>query len=152
MRGAWLHVLTDALGSLQAIVAAGLIWVLGWYWVDPLASVLIGLLVVYSSWSLIRQSVSVLMESAPGHIDVDQVRAALLELPHVAGVHDLHVRTITSGLVALSAHVICPASPNHEELMRGAQKMLADRFGIRHTTIQIDLDPSCQGTDHAPAH
>jgi cobalt-zinc-cadmium efflux system protein len=152
MRGAWLHVLTDALGSLQAIVAGGLIWALGWNWVDPVASVLIGLLVVYSSWSLIRQSVAVLMENAPGHIDVDQVRAALLELPHVAGVHDLHVWTITSGFVALSAHVICPGIHNHDGLLRGAHKMLGDRFGIRHTTIQIDIDPSCEGTAHPHAH
>jgi cobalt-zinc-cadmium efflux system protein len=151
MRGAWLHVLTDALGSLQAIVAGGLIWALGWYWVDPIASVLIGLLVVYSSWSLIRQSAAVLMENAPGHIDVDQVRTALVELPHVAGVHDLHVWTITSGFVALSAHVICPGSEHHEELLRGAHAMLAKRFGIQHTTIQIDVDPSCAGTHH-PDH
>jgi len=74
MRGAWLHVLTDALGSLQAIVAGALIWAFGWYWVDPVASVLIGLLVIYSSWSFIRQSVAVLMEGAPGHINVDDVR------------------------------------------------------------------------------
>jgi cobalt-zinc-cadmium efflux system protein len=152
MRGAWLHVLTDALGSLQAIVAGALIWAFGWYWVDPIASVFIGLLVVYSSWSLIRQSAAVLMENAPGHIDVDDVRTALLELPHVAGVHDLHVWTITSGFVALSAHVICPGSHNHDGLLRGAHKMLGERFGIRHTTIQIDLDPSCEGTDHPHAH
>ena len=105
MQGAWLHVLTDALGSLQAIVAGALIWKFGWYWVDPVASVLIGLLVIYSSWSLIRQSVTVLMEGPRGHIDVDKVRTALLELPHVSNVHDLHVWTITSGFVALSAHV-----------------------------------------------
>jgi cobalt-zinc-cadmium efflux system protein len=148
MRGAWLHVLTDALGSLQAIIAGGLIWALGWYWVDPVASVLIGLLVVYSSWSLIRQSVAVLMESAPGHIDVDQVRAALLELPHVLGVHDLHVWTITSGFVALSAHVTCPGEHNHDSLLHGARTMLAEKFGIHHSTIQIDRDLSCEGTNH----
>ena len=107
MRGAWLHVLTDALGSIQAIVAGALIWAYGWRWVDPVASVLIGLLVIYSSWSLIRQSVAVLMEGAPGHIDVDAVRSALLAVPHVTQVHDLHVWTITSGFVALSAHLTC---------------------------------------------
>ena len=150
MRGAWLHVLTDALGSLQAIIAGALIWAYGWYWVDPLASVLIGLLVIYSSWSLIRQSVAVLMEGAPGHINVDDVRSALLALPHVANVHDLHVWTITSGFVALSAHVTCPGDHNHDSLLRQAQRMLAERFGIRHTTIQIDRDPACEGTGHPP--
>jgi cobalt-zinc-cadmium efflux system protein len=148
MQGAWLHVLTDALGSLQAIVAGGLIWALGWYWVDPLASVLIGLLVIYSSWSLLRQSVAVLMEGAPGHIDVDAVRSALLEQPHITSVHDLHVWAITSGFVALSAHVVCPGDHNHEALLRGAQQMLAERFGIRHSTIQIDRDPACDAAHH----
>jgi cobalt-zinc-cadmium efflux system protein len=150
MQGAWLHVLTDALGSLQAIVAGALIWTLGWSWVDPVASVLIGLLVIYSSWSLIRQSVTVLMEGAPGHIDVDAVRTALLELPHVLNVHDLHVWTITSGFVALSAHVTCPGEDNHDPLLRDARTMLAERFSIRHTTIQIDRDVSCEGADHPP--
>jgi len=148
MRGAWLHVLTDALGSMQAIVAGALIWAFGWYWVDPFASLLIGLLVIYSSWSLIRQSVAVLMEGAPGHINVDDVRSALLELPHVLNVHDLHVWTITSGFVAMSAHVTCPGDHNHDSVLSGARKMLADRFGIRHTTIQIGRGPSCAGTDH----
>lgn len=148
MRGAWLHVMTDALGSVQAILAAGLIWAYGWNWVDPVASVLIGLLVIYSSWSLIQQSVAVLMENAPGHINVDEVRSSLFEMPHVMNVHDLHVWTITSGFVALSAHVTCPGEHNHDALLRAARTMLADRFGIRHTTIQIDRDPSCEGTDH----
>jgi cobalt-zinc-cadmium efflux system protein len=133
MRGAWLHVLTDALGSLQAIVAGALIWAYGWHWVDPLASVLIGLLVIYSSWSLVRQSV-----------------ASLLELPHVSNVHDLHVWTITSGFVALSAHVTCPGGNNHDSLLRAARTMLAERFRIRHTTIQVDRDPACEATDHSP--
>jgi cobalt-zinc-cadmium efflux system protein len=150
MRGAWLHVLMDALGSLQAIVAGALIWASGWYWVDPLASVLISVLVIYSSWSLIQQSVSVLMEGAPGHINVDDVRSALLDLPQVSNVHDLHVWTITSGFVALSAHVTCPGSRNHDALLLAARTMLADRFGIRHTTIQVDRDESCEGTHHPP--
>jgi cobalt-zinc-cadmium efflux system protein len=148
MQGAWLHVFTDALGSVQAIVAAGLIWAYGWNRVDAIASVLIGLLVIYSSWSLIRQSVAVLMESAPGHINVDDVRSSLLELPHVLNVHDLHVWTITSGFVALSAHVTCPGEHRHDSLLRSARAMLADRFGIRHTTIQIDRDPACEGAEH----
>jgi cobalt-zinc-cadmium efflux system protein len=150
MRGAWLHVLTDALGSVQAIVAGVLILTLGWYWVDPVASVLIGLLVIYSSWSLIRQSVAVLMETAPGHINVDDVRSALLTLPHVFNVHDLHVWTITSGFVALSAHITCPKVPDSDALLRAARTMLADRYGIRHTTIQIDRDPACDEMDHPP--
>jgi len=149
MRGAWLHVMTDALGSLQAIVAGGLIWAYGWNWIDPVASVLIGLLVIYSSWSLITQSVAVLMEGAPGHVDVDEVRRALLEVPHVTHVHDLHVWTITSGFVALSAHVTSPEAEHHQIVLAASRSVLQERFGIRHTTIQIDHDPECEGgLDH----
>jgi cobalt-zinc-cadmium efflux system protein len=147
MRGAWLHVLTDALGSLQAIAAGALIAAFGWRWVDPLASVLIGLLIVYSSWSLIRQSVDVLMEHAPGHVDVDQIRSALLAIPRVAGVHDLHVWTIASGFVALSAHLMVPVGRDQDAVLQAAQALLADRFGIRHSTIQIDRDPDCDTSD-----
>jgi cobalt-zinc-cadmium efflux system protein len=149
--GAWLHVWTDALGSVQAIVAGALIWAFGWNWVDPLASVLIGVLVIYSSWSLIRQAVAVLMEGAPGNIDVDEVRSALLALPHVSNVHDLHVWTITSGFVALSAHLTCVDPDKQDAVLRSAQDLLATRFGIRHTTIQVDRDPSCEGAAHTPA-
>lgn len=148
MRGAWLHVATDALGSVQAIVAAGLIWAFGWRWVDPLASVLIGVLVIYSSWSLLKQSVSVLMEQAPPHIDVDEVHSALLALPQVSSVHDLHVWTITSGFVALSAHVTCAGDGERDALLVAAQQLLETRFSIRHTTIQIDRDPGMSRTEH----
>jgi cobalt-zinc-cadmium efflux system protein len=142
VRGAWLHVLTDALGSIQAIVAGALIWAFAWNWVDPVASLLIGLLVIYSSWSLIAQSVAVLMEGAP-------VRAALLDLPNVSSVHDLHVWTITSGFVALSAHVTCAESAKRDDVLQSAQRVLAERFGIRHSTIQMDRDPSCDSVAHA---
>ena len=148
VHGAWLHVLMDALGSIQAMAAGALIWAFGWNWVDPVASVLIALLVIYASWLLIRQSVAVLMEGTPGHISVDDVHSALLELPDVAGLHDLHVWTISSGFVALSAHVICTDLSKHDALLRSVQDVLARRFGIRHTTIQLDLDPSCEGAAH----
>lgn len=145
MRGAWLHVLTDALGSLQAIVAGGLIWAYGWNWVDPVASVLIGVLVIYSSWSLITQSVAVLMEGAPGHVDVDAVRQALLDVPNITHVHDLHVWTITSGFVALSAHVTSRDESKHQAVLTAARAVMRERFDIRHTTIQVDLGPECDG-------
>lgn len=94
--------LTDALGSVGAIVAGALIWAFGWNWAHPVASVLIGLLVIYSSWALLKKTVAVLMEGAPGHIDVEKVRSPIQSID---GVHDLHVWTITSGIVALSAHI-----------------------------------------------
>jgi cobalt-zinc-cadmium efflux system protein len=146
-RGAWLHVLTDALGSVQAVAAGVLIVWFGWYWVDPAASLLIGALVVYSAWLLMRESVAVLMESAPKSIDVDQVRARLQDIPGCRGVHDLHVWTIASGLVALSAH--CEADRPPADAFRALQHELAHRFGIHHVTIQFD-PPGEARDEHAP--
>ena len=121
------------------MVAGALIWLYGWYWADPLASVLIGLLVIYSSWGLLREVVSVLMEGAPAHIDVDEVRGAICDLAGVRSVHDLHVWTITSGIESMSAHVVVVDRPPAEVLteIRG---MLRERFGISHQTIQIEPD------------
>lgn len=138
LQGAWLHVLSDALGSVGAISAGALIWAFGWRWADPAASVVIGLLVVRSAWSLVREAVAVLMEGAPGHINVDEVRAALGEAEGVESVHDLHVWTITSGLVALSCHVCAHDHVATRELLGRLQELLRTRFGIDHVTIQIE--------------
>jgi cobalt-zinc-cadmium efflux system protein len=148
LRGAWLHVLSDALGSVQAIVAGALIVAFGWAWVDPAASVLIGLLVVYSSWSLMKESVAVLMEAAPGHLDVDEVRNRLMQCCGVQAVRDLHVWTITSGLVALSAHVSAERPPS--DVLHELRHDLQERFGIHHTTLQFD--PPTEPVDHHALH
>lgn len=138
VRGAWLHVLTDALGSVGAITAGVLVWGWGWNWADPAISVLIGALVIYSSWNLLKESVAVLMESAPRGMDVDRVREAMLGVEGVAEVHDLHVWTISSGLDALSAHVVAGEGRNYPELLGRIRGVLHDRFGIDHQTIQIE--------------
>ncbi|HEX7184804.1 MAG TPA: cation diffusion facilitator family transporter [Thermoanaerobaculia bacterium] len=138
MRGAWLHVLTDALGSVQAIAAGALIWALGWQWADPAASVLIALLVLYSSWGLLKETVGVLMEGAPRHIDVDEVRNALIGIPGVTEVHDLHVWTITSGMESLSVHVVVEDEAGYCDMLVRVRSALHDRFGIDHLTIQIE--------------
>ena len=138
VRGAWLHVLTDALGSVGAIAAGALIWAFGWYWADPLASVTIGLLVLYSSWALLKETVAVLMEGAPGHIDVDEVRDTIRGVPGVLSVHDLHVWTITSGMVALSAHVVVSEERFVQGMISRVREPLHDRFGIDHTTLQLE--------------
>lgn len=148
VRGAWLHVLTDALGSVQAIVAGVLIVMYGWYWVDPLASILIALLVIYSAFLLISQSVHVLMEGAPVHINVDEVRAALTALETVEDVHDLHIWSITSGFVSLSAHIVVSETCDHRAVLRASERLLVERFGIRHTTIQVDSCESCDQAHH----
>lgn len=147
MRGAWLHVLFDALGSGQAILAGLLILYFDWSWVDPIASALIALLVAYSAWSLLRDSVAVLMEGSPAHIDVGEVRAALREHPQVIDVHDLHIWTITSGLESLSAHVVVEPGPP-TDLLPSLQTTLHERFGIKHVTIQ--LEPAECGVSEMP--
>lgn len=138
VRGAWLHVLSDALGSLGAIAAGALIWALGWNWADPIASVLIGALVIYASWRLLQEAVAVLMESAPRGLDVDEIARALAELPGVTGVHDLHVWTITSGLDAISAHLVAGDHLPYTQLLYSARTMLHERFGIDHVTLQVE--------------
>lgn len=149
IRGAWLHVLTDALGSVQAIAAGALIWAYGWQWADPLASILISLLVVYSAWHLLRETVGVLMEGTPSHIDLDDVRNTLAGLPGVEGVHDLHVWTITSGMVALSAHLVVEAEAGSRSLLRTVRTALHDRFGIHHATVQIEAEDCEVGCEEA---
>lgn len=140
VRGAWLHVLTDALGSVGAIFAGVLVWAFRWNWADPAISVLIALLVIYSSWALLRESVAVLMEGTPPGIDVDQVRDALRSIAGVEAVHDLHIWSITSGMNALSAHVVAADPAAHQALLRQLRRVVHDRFGIDHITIQVESE------------
>ena len=138
MRGAWLHVLSDALGSVGAILAGALIWAFGWSWADPAASLLIAALIVFSAWHLLRDAVDVLMEAAPRDLDPDQIEQALSELSGVAQVHDLHVWSIGSAGVSLSCHLVDENDPLNPELLSDAYLLLGDRFGIAHATIQIE--------------
>ena len=146
IHGAWLHVMTDALGSLAALAAGALIWGWGWNWADPVASILIGILVIYSSWNLAKQAIAILMESTPRHLDVDAVRNALMSTPGVREVHDLHIWTITSGMESLSAHVVL--LPGYEALtsLDALRHMLHEQFGIDHITLQIEAadQPQCR--------
>ncbi len=143
LRGAWLHVATDTLGSVQAVVAGLLIWRFGWLWADPLASLAIAALVVWSAWMLVRDSVNVLMEAAPAHIDTADVEAAIAGVPGVVGVHDLHVWTITSGFDSLSAHAHV-ADRDRDELLKDIRDVLARRFGIEHCTLQLEGEEACE--------
>ena len=125
-------------GASGRVLAGGLIWAFGWNWCDPAISALIGLLVIYSAWRLVAESVAVLMEGAPKGIDVDEVRQAMLETPGVASMHDLHVWTITSALDSLSAHVVADDGEPPAELLSRLRCALRQRFGISHATIQIE--------------
>ena len=138
VRGAWLHVMTDALGSVAAVAAGLLVWGFGWGWADPVASILISLLVVYSGWDLLREATAILMESVPKGIDPDAVREALLQVPGAVGVHDLHIWAITGELVSLSAHLVIAEERPYVELLREARHLLHERFGIDHVTLQLE--------------
>jgi cobalt-zinc-cadmium efflux system protein len=138
VRGAWLHVLSDALGSVGAMIAGVLVWRFGWLWADPAASLAIAALVLGSSFHLIREAVDVLMEAAPRNLDVDAVRRDLASLVGVRSVHDLHVWTLGQGSIALSCHLVVSIVEHSEQLLTDAYSLLGTRHGIDHATIQIE--------------
>jgi cobalt-zinc-cadmium efflux system protein len=138
LRGAWLHVVGDALGSVTAIAAGVLILAFGWLWADAVCSVLISLIIVFSAGNLIRESVNVLLEGTPAHINLAAVEDAILETEGVNGIHDLHIWTITSGIEALSAHVRHDESIVQTELLKNLRQRLHEKFGIDHLTIQME--------------
>jgi cobalt-zinc-cadmium efflux system protein len=138
LRGAWLHVLSDALGSVGAMLAGVVVWQLGWIWADPAASLAIAGLVLVSAWQLIRDAVDVLMEAAPRGVDVDGVRRDLAALAGVRSVHDLHVWTLGQGRVALSCHLVVARIERFEALLTDAYTLLGNRHHIDHATIQVE--------------
>ena len=138
MRGAFLHVIGDLLGSVAAIIAGILIAVFGWLWADALGSVLISLIIIFGAWRLILDSVNVLLEGTPGHINLAAVETTILQTSGVGGVHDLHVWTISSGIEALSAHITHDESISHSDLLAAVRHKLHDEFGIDHLTIQME--------------
>ena len=140
MRGAWLHVIGDALGSVTAIVAGVLIVVFGWLWADAVCSVLISLIIIVGAWNLIKESVNVLLEGTPAHINLGRSKKTILRTESVNDVHDLHVWTITSGMEALSSVHVHPRRnrSSQTELLKVLRQNLHDEFGIDHLTIQME--------------
>ncbi len=138
LRAAWLHVLSDALGSFGAIVAGTVIWAFGWIWADPIASLLIAALVLHASFRLVRAALSILMESAPEGIDVKEVLRVLRGLPSVAEVHDLHVWSVGSADVSLSTHVVMKSGVEVAPALERVRAELRQHFDIFHSTIQIE--------------
>jgi cobalt-zinc-cadmium efflux system protein len=138
LRGAWMHVMGDALASVAAILAGVCMSLFGWYAADALFSVVISLLIIWGSIRLIRESTNVLLEGTPAHINLAAVEDAILDTSGVSDVHDLHVWTITSGREALSAHVIHAASISQPDLLKALRTKLHDRFGVDHLTIQME--------------
>jgi cobalt-zinc-cadmium efflux system protein len=137
VRGAYLHILGDLLASVGTIVAALVIRYTGWLHADPIASLLTTALIVRGAWSLVREAVDVLLESTPAHIALSDVRSALERIPGVESVHDLHVWTVTSGIVAMSAHAIVREPDRHQDVLEHAHDILG-QMGIHHVTVQIE--------------
>lgn len=148
VRSAWLHMLGDALGSAGAMTSAAAIALFGWRWADPVASLLIALLIVRSAVRLLVETLDVLMEGAPTRIDVDVLRAELEAMPGVENVHDLHVWSITSGRDAMSGHILVAPDVRARDVLVSARTLLHDRFAIDHVTLQIEetrSDPPAVG-------
>lgn len=138
MRGAYLEVLADTLGSVGVLVGGMLTWAFGWYFVDPLVAVAIGIFVLPRTWKLARQALRILVQQAPEGMDVHELRADLAALPSVSEVHDLHVWTLTSGMEVASAHLTTEVDADHGEVLVAAQRLLADRYHIEHATLQVE--------------
>lgn len=139
VRGAYLHVLGDMLASGGTVIAAIIIRYTGWLNADPIASLLTTVLIVTGAWTLVRESVDVLLEGAPAHIALDNVRERLESISGVESIHDLHVWTVTSGMVAMSAHAIVRNSGNHQGVLEQAHDVMA-AMGIQHVTIQLECE------------
>jgi len=138
MRGAYLEVMGDVLGSLAVLVAAGVLAVTGWPYADPIASVLGGLLILPRTWRLLREAVDVLMEATPRGIDLDEVRRHITETPGVADAHDLHAWTITNGLNVVSAHVVLGEGADSGIVLDRLMECLRGDFDIEHSTFQLE--------------
>ena len=150
MRGAYLHVLGDLLGSVGTVAAALLVRATGWLQADPIASIVTTLLIVNGSWRLVRDSVDVLLESVPPHISLDKVRARLAAIDGVTDVHDLHVWSVTSGLVAMSAHAVVPDVASQQRALEAMNRAMHE-MGIAHVTVQLEQTTisHCEEAVHA---
>lgn len=141
-RAAYFHVLSDLAGSVGVLLAAAIVLFTGWTAADPLISVAISALILAGAWRLVRESVDVLLEATPRHIALDDVHAGLTAVPGVRAIHDLHVWTVTSGVVAMSAHLVVPDPSAHQRVLEESQSRMA-RLGIDHVTVQIERESTC---------
>jgi len=141
-RAVFLHVVGDLLGSLAALLSGGVILASGWTPADPILSLAISLLVLVSAWRLVRESVDVLLEAAPAHIALAAVHERLASVPGVSSVHDLHVWTVTSGVVAMSGHLVVCDPADHQRVLQQVQGRMGE-LGIGHVTVQVEREQTC---------
>ena len=146
VRGAFVHVLNDLAAFIGTAVAGALVLATGWDRFDPIASLAVAALIAWSSWGLLRESTRIFLESSPADIDPAEVGRAIVASEDVVEAHDLHIWTVTSGFPALSAHVLVKPGADCHAIRRGLERMLVERFGLDHTTLQVD---HVQGTTAA---
>ena len=142
-RGAYLHVLGDLLGSVGALLAGAIVITTGWTIADPVISVLIGLLVLVSAWRLVKESTDVLLEATPRHIALSDVHERIVSVPGVESVHDLHLWTVTSGVVAMSGHLVVKNPSENQPILEAVQNRMR-AMGIQHVTVQVEREPICE--------
>lgn len=140
LRSAFLHVLGDTLGSAGAILAGVLMWTRQWYLADPIVSAIVGALVLYSSWQLVAESVDVLLEGVPRHLDSARILRDLCSMPGVSSVHDLHVWSIASTTAAMSCHIVLHPEVDPGCVLTNASRLMREQYGIEHTTIQVETE------------
>jgi len=140
LRGAFLHVVSDAVGSVGAIVAGVIMLTTGWYLADPVISIFISVLILFSSWSLVKDSLSVLMQTVPKGIRLEDVRRTIEAVDGVSAVHDLHIWAVTSDIFTLSAHAVVANGGDFHEVLNGIEDTLKVQFNIEHTTIQLEIE------------
>src|SRR5881396_753540 len=142
-KGAYLHVLGDLLGSVGALAAGVLVLAFGWMLADPLISVLISGLVLISAWRLVKESTDVLLEATPRHIALSDVHERIVSVPGVESVHDLHLWTVTSGVVAMSGHLVVKNPTDNQPVLEAVQDRMR-ALGIAHVTVQVEREPTCE--------
>jgi cobalt-zinc-cadmium efflux system protein len=144
-RAALLHVLSDLAGSVAALAAGVIVTATGWLPIDPILSLFVAMLILRSTWRLLKASTQVLMEGVPAHLSYDEIGNALTRLPGVSAIHDLHVWHMTSERAALSAHLLIHDPDEWPQILAAAQRLLAERFGIDHVTLQPDWRKAVPG-------
>jgi len=147
IRGAFLHVLGDILGSIAVICAGVAIALWGFLWADPAVSAIVSVLILLSAWRLVRDSVLILLEGTPAHVNLGAMRKELSEVRGVTSVHDLHVWTLTSGVHVMTCHAVLAPGGNANQVLEQLNKVSRERFRVDHTTIQIEDPEMCRGTN-----
>jgi cobalt-zinc-cadmium efflux system protein len=152
IRGAYLHMLADAGVSAGVVIAGIVMSITGLYWLDPVVSLAVALLIMIGTWSLLRDSVNLALHAVPAHIDPDAIHACLRALPGVTDVHDLHIWGMSTTDVALTAHLVHPEALHDDTLLQHACEAVKSRFGIGHATLQVERGSAAHACTLAPAH